>query len=454
MFSAPRISARTLVATSSRPVARRVGGARLTQRFQSSNVGGSTSTSSSSVGTHVAAGLAGGGAVLLGAYAYYHFSGAKRAVDTAKSASEYLQQTKASIQENAPKSPNEALEMLRNMVKSYAGVIPGASAYVDTTFDALDEMRESHGEDVNRILNDTYQEISSLVKDSQTVDIATGMKVMEVWRRRTGELNEIAQKAGKNLYGAFEQKHPEAAKFFGSRLNELRELAERSGPEAKKVFDDTAEQVRRIMAKGPSPEALNEARELVQSKASQIREVAQKSSQQAWDKALQQASPYLDKVPEIKELISQNASKFVAAGAASLGSSKGEAEEVFEKVKEVAEEAGKDGKVKDKQKIEELKQFVQRKAEEASQKANAQFVQSWETLQEWIRSVPGGDEALQKIPEFGAFSELAKNRGEDAKNLAKETYDDIVKLLQEKSKKASKLAEEAKEETKENSGPQ
>ena len=54
----------------------------------------------------------------------------------------------------------------------------------------------------------------------------------------------------------------------------------------------------------------------------------------------------------------------------------------------------------------------------------------------WLR------EALEKLPDLGKFAELSQKRGEDAKNLAKETYDEIFKVLHDKARKAKNIVED------------
>lgn len=67
---------------------------------------------------------------------------------------------------------------------------------------------------------------------------------------------------------------------------------------------------------------------------------------------------------------------------------------MFNKVKEVADEAGKDGFLKDKKKVEELKAYIRKKADEADKAADSAYTKSWESLQQWIKSVPGGEEVI------------------------------------------------------------
>lgn len=55
---------------------------------------------------------------------------------------------------------------------------------------------------------------------------------------------------------------------------------------------------------------------------------------------------------------------------------------------------------------------------------------------------------LKKVPNAKALVELSSEKGEDAKKLARETWEDILKVLEEKGKKAQELGKEAKEEVK------
>ena len=144
-------------------------------------------------------------------YMYYHFSGAKKAVDASRAASQYYQETKAAIASKAPKSPNEALDYLRDVARSYLVVIPGARPHVDAAFDTIDELRDTHGEDVNRIVSDGYEEVRVIIKDSGSMDAGMAMKILDVLRRRSAELEELGKKAGKDAVENAEEgvKHQE-----------------------------------------------------------------------------------------------------------------------------------------------------------------------------------------------------------------------------------------------------
>ncbi|TFY50651.1 hypothetical protein EVJ58_g10953 [Rhodofomes roseus] len=171
--------------------ARRVAGRRIAQRFQS--------TPSVS-------------------YAWYHFSGAKTAQNAAKQAHGYYEDTKRSIAENAPKNPNEVIEFLRKTAKTYVGVIPGASSYVDSTFDALGELHATHGEEVEKILQQGYDEIRQILQDGKSgADMQTGLKVMEVLQRSSSQLEEVGKRAGQDAFQKLGERYPELKEKLGGK---------------------------------------------------------------------------------------------------------------------------------------------------------------------------------------------------------------------------------------------
>lgn len=55
---------------------------------------------------------------------------------------------------------------------------------------------------------------------------------------------------------------------------------------------------------------------------------------------------------------------------------------------------------------------------------------------------------LEKAPNARAFIDLSKDKGEEATKLAKETWEEIFKVLEDKGKKARELAQSTKEEGK------
>lgn len=286
----------------------------------------------------------------------------------------YLQDTKTKIQEKAPKSPNEVLNFLRNIAKSYAGAVPGASQYVDSTFDNIDKLRETHGEEFDKILQATYDDVSGVLKEVKDkglsgIDAATAGKLMSVLGTRVAELNALGRKVGGDAFAKLQEEYPQVASTLGSSYEEVKAFAERSGPEAKKLVGDAVVQVQDILKNSKNtPDALNRARQVAQEKAQQLKEMV-------WDKTAKE----VESNPELKELLSENKAAFVAAG-----SSLGSMSEVIDRVKQAAKSGG------DQEKMKELKEFIQSKAKDAQAKG-------WEGLQSWVKMMPGGEEVCPPV---------------------------------------------------------
>ena len=246
------------------------------------------------------------------------------------------------------------------------GFVPGASKYVDETFEAIDHLHETHGAELDKVMQATYDDVKNILKEAKDkgMDAATAGKLMNVVSKRVAELNELGKKVGGDAFDKFEKKYPQIAETLGMSWGELKSLAERSGPEAKKFVEDAVKQVQDIMNNSKdTPDALNRAKELAQQKAQQLKEMV-------WEVAQKE----VESNTELKDLLNKNKEAFVAAG-----SNLGSLSEIIERVRQVSK--GGDNM----EKIKELKEFVQDKTKGAQTKG-------WEGLQSWVKSMPGGEE--------------------------------------------------------------
>jgi hypothetical protein len=116
--------------------------------------------------------------------------------------------------------------------------------------------------------------------------------------------------------------------------------------------------------------------------------MAEPAAQDAWDKAIEQAKPYLDKVPEVRDLLNQNAGKFAGAGVAYLQGSG--MSEMWDRLKDAA--GG------DKRKQEELKKFVMDKAQQAEEQGKQSLGGGLGSILDWVKNVPGGQEVSSTFP--------------------------------------------------------
>lgn len=190
-------------------------------------------------------------------------------------------------------------------------------------------------------------------------------------------------------------------------------MGDQYGPEAKKQVDDTWNQIRDIVKGGVSTDTADKIKKLIQDK----REELKKAGDQAWQKGLEQAKPYLDKNTKAKELIEKNAEAL----------KQGNVKELWDTVREAPDS----GDVK---KVEEK---IQSQVDKVKSRG-------FGGLEQYFNMVPGGS---QIIPKLQLLQEVAQKRGKDAEQLLKETGEEITQVLNKKSEKAKKLMEETKSES-------
>ncbi|KDR75351.1 hypothetical protein GALMADRAFT_249397 [Galerina marginata CBS 339.88] len=143
----------------------------------------------------VVATLAGTGTILVAGYAFYHFSGAKKAVDTFKPAMFFLGQTREKL---AKEAPSQALAYLRQAAKAYVAFLPGAGFVVDRGFDALGDVVDAHADEANAITKKAYDEILEVVsKDGNDHSTSSAVQIITITRRLVRELTALGLKAGK-----------------------------------------------------------------------------------------------------------------------------------------------------------------------------------------------------------------------------------------------------------------
>jgi len=278
------------------------------------------------------------------------------------------------------KTPNadEALNYFRDVAKKYAAFVPGANQYIDPMFDTIDDLKQSHGDETEKILKGTYDEIKETISKG-SLDVKTGQKLIEILKRRAEEVEELAKKVGQDAIQPILDKSPELKKAIGGNYDELKRLVEAHGDEAKAKYEDLVKQLKEIYNKGLSPDSIKQVQDLVQQKTKEIKELGQKAGQDAWDKASKQAKPYLDKMPEIKKALDENAQVLIASGGKNI-------QEVYDKIKEAAD------KGVNKNSLNDLQNLIKQKVDQARQSGNINWDDAWKSLEQYIQKIPGGSE--------------------------------------------------------------
>lgn len=346
-----------------------------------------------------------------GAYSFTPSGRTASAVNKAVIEAEKKYQAAAKkLQQNTP-SPDEAVDSIRQLAYSYVGWIPGGRSYVDAAFKDWEKVRENNREEADKIVNDAYKQFQELSRSG--LSLATASKAYEVL---TDITKKIANLAGDALSDIIDN-HPKVKEKLGGNVDQLKQLGEQYGPEAKKQVDETWRQVKDVFAGGFSEDNLKKARSLVEEKVQEIR----KLGDQAWDKAYEEAKPYLEKNPKVKEIIEKNADSL----------KQGKAKELFDKAKSAVESGD----------LGDLENYVKSSADKVKSSAESGLG----SLDQYAKLLPNGGEVFSKLKEL---SQVAEKHREEGEKLLKETVDEIKQVLEKKSQKAGEIAEKAKKEAK------
>ena len=390
---ASRVSARAARAVRVQPTIRQ-----LRQESTKANASGS------SISQGVVGGLVGGGAVFLIGYGYYYFSGARTVVSTAKQTQLQFQQYKEQLKQSTPE-PSEALQWLKQTAYSYAAFIPGGRGYVDTVFKDISAIQEKHGDEVNQIVRDAYEDFRGLSNEGLSAD--TAYKAWGILEKHVKRIGDLASDSMEQIIN----NHPVLKDKVGGKMEQLKQMGENYGPEAKKQVDETWQQVRDIAKGGLSASTIPKIQSIVQDKIQKMQELGNK----VWDKGMEQAKPYLDKSPKVKELVEENASSL----------KQGNVNELYGKIKDAVESGSTD----------DLKQYITNATDKARQGGGGGGLESW------MKLIPGGSEIMPKLSQL---QQITSEHGKEAEKIAKSTFEEIQQVLQRKVAEAQDLANKAK----------
>lgn len=356
----------------------------------------------------MAGGIVGGGVALLTGFLFYHFSGARSIVNSVHSAKATADSAFQKTTQYTPE-PGQATQWLRETVESYTKFIPGASTYVDTAFDDLEKIRSKHGEEVDKIVREAYDQMKGVTKSGFTADSAS--QAWEILQDTFVRIGKLAGDASEDILN----NHPNLKEKFGGTFQQLKQIGDQYGPEAKKQVDETWNEVQNILQSGFSVTSVTKIQKLVQDKSEELK----KYGDQAWQKGLEQAKPLLDKSPQIKELVENNKEKLL----------KGDLSQLWEKL----QDATKSGNTDD------LQSFVKEQVNKVSKSSGGSGIE------QLLNMIPGGGDIGGKLQQL---QEIGQKHGDEAEKLVKSAVEEIKKVLQSKVEEAEKLKNKAEKDVK------
>lgn len=194
--------------------------------------------------------------------------------------------------------PNETVQWLRQTTYQYAGFIPGAKATLDKAFDGLDEVQRKHGDELSNIINDAYVELKKLAQNG-SLSAATAATAWSILTKQMERIEELAKDVGKDILAD----HPELQQQYGDKLAQLKQMGEKQGGDAKKFADEAWEKVQETVKQGKFD------KDSIGKLVNEALDKAQGYGDDLYNKAMEKAKPYLDKQPEIKKMLEENADK-------------------------------------------------------------------------------------------------------------------------------------------------
>lgn len=156
-------------------------------------------------------------------YGYYRYSGAKEAVDTARTVSNSAKQAKDKIAELSPSSTKEALGLAKSLAKSYASAIPGGAVVIDQGFTQLENFIDTHGERAAQVVKETYADIEKAAREGGD----KGEAVMKALQEAANKVQNLVGEEASKGWQVLGEKYPELQKSLGSQGEELKKLADK-----------------------------------------------------------------------------------------------------------------------------------------------------------------------------------------------------------------------------------
>lgn len=270
-------------------------------------------------------------------------------------------------------------------------------------------MQAKHGEEMDQIVQTTYKQLKDASKSGMSME--TAAKSWEIIESAMGQLAELASDSISDIV----DNHPQLKEKVGGSLDQLKGMADSYGPEAKKELDETYQQIKDVVKGGVSFDTVDKIRKVIEEKTEKVKQMGD----QAWKKGLEQAKPMLEKNPEIKKLVEENADAL----------KQGNVAELFEKVKSAVSSGN----------VDDLKEYASKAADKAKNSGMGS------SLEHYAKMIPGGSEILPKLLKL---QEVAKNKSGDAEKILKETYKEVQQVLEKKTKDLEKLSEDAKKDSK------
>jgi len=128
-------------------------------------------------------------------------------------------------------------------------------------------------------------------------------KVLAAIQEASNKVQQLSSQLSVSALQPYLEKNPQLKSAINDSLSQLNEFSGKYGPEAKKIAEDTVNQIKDIADKGLTGESIMKASALAKEKLKQIQDLGAKAGSEAYAKAAEGARPYLDKAPDVKKYL-------------------------------------------------------------------------------------------------------------------------------------------------------
>ncbi|KAL8831280.1 MAG: hypothetical protein Q9170_005371 [Blastenia crenularia] len=310
---------------------------------------------------------------------------------------------------NAKPESTEAIRWLRSTAQSYATYVPGARGYVDTFFDDLDAIHKKHSKEVDDIVKEAYTELKDIVS-AEGMSIVSAQKVWTSLQKYMDRILDLAGDASEDILN----NHPALKEKLGGNIDQLKQMGESYGPEAKKQVEETWNQIGNVLKSGFGAGTVSQIQSVIQDKTQKIQELGSK----LWDQGMEKAQPLLEKSPEVKKIVEENKDQL----------KQGNVQELYENIKESVQSGNMD----------KLKKYVNDTVDKAKKSTSSG---KGGGLEQYLKMIPGGGEI---VPQLTKMYQISQEHGEEAEKIAKDTIKEIEDILKKRVGQAEDLAKKAR----------
>ena len=130
--------------------------------------------------------------------------------------------------------------------------------------------------------------------------------VVNVIQEGVSKIQQLSSTLSAGALAPLLANHPALKSALGDSYNQLTDLGNKYGPEARKITEDAVKQIKDLTDKGVNGESIAKAVSIAKQKLEEVRKLGQQVGSEAYSKAAEGARPYLDKAPDVKKYLEES----------------------------------------------------------------------------------------------------------------------------------------------------